>query len=370
MKAVGPRLVSDQTFYPLVLYGTGFVPEMKLRIDGAGRTETATPQVVDDEHATVRVRLEGVVHPRRSLTRVRIAVAGTADRGTTLRVVNDSRFPVLEDLEVDPDGRRFFVASASTDEVWIVSRDGAPARPVRVGDGPRALARYRDERGRWWLVILHQFAAELWLLPFDDVDAEPIRVGVPPDPQAVTVDSDRHRAYVTSRFTDAVHVIDLQARRELQAFPVGVRPRPVTLGRHGMLLVVGNQGSSDESVIDLERMHEIRAEPAPGTPIVGGRTEPYARDVMGGKAARDLVFSERLGVAFASSIGPNVGPNPDRMEVSMNGGIGVVDGSGRFLRHVSMLRGVPEGLALDDARGSSTRPTSPPAGWSSSTRPD
>jgi hypothetical protein len=39
------------------------------------------------------------------------------------------------------------------------------------------------------------------------------------------------------------------------------------------------------------------------------------------------------------------------MEVSMNGGIGVVDASGHFLRHVSMLRGVPAGLALDDTRG-------------------
>jgi DNA-binding beta-propeller fold protein YncE len=351
VKTVSPRLLSDQTSYPLMLYGAAFAAGMKVRIEAPGRTETASVDVIDDEHATVRLRLDGVVHPRRSVTRVRIAVDGSDDRGAALRVVNDSRFPVLEDFEVDLDGRRFFVASASTDAVWIVSRDGAPPRLVRVGDGPRALTRYRDERGRWWLVILHQFAAELWLLPFDDPDAVPIRIPVPPDPQDVTVDSDRRRAYVTSRVTDAVHVIDLQRRQELQAFPVGVNPRPVALGRGGTLLVVGNQGSSDQSVIDLDQMREVRAQPGPGTSIVGGRTERYSRDVMGGKAARDLVFSDRLGVAFVSSIGPNVGPNPDRMEVSMNGGIGVIDGSGRFLRHVSMVRGVPEGLALDDERG-------------------
>src|SRR5262249_14217592 len=165
------------------------------------------------------------------------------------------------------------------------------------------------------------------------------------------VDSDRHRAYVTSRFTDTVHVIDLQLRRELRALPVGVNPRPVTLGRQGTLLLVGNQGSSDESSVDLDEMREIRVQPGPDTSIIGGRTERYVRYVMGGKAARDLVFSDRLGATFISSIGPNVGPNPDRMEVSMNGGIGVIDGMGRFVRHVSMLRGVPEGLALDDARG-------------------
>lgn len=343
--------MSDQTSYPLTLYGTAFAPGMNVRIDGAGKTETATADVIDDGHATVRLRLDGVVHPRTPLTRVRIAVAGGTDRGAVLHVVNDSRFPELEDLEVDPDGRRFFVASVSTDEVWVVSRDGAMPRRLRVGDGPRALGRYRDEAGRWWLVILHQFAAELWLVPFDDLDAAAIRIATPPDPQGVAVDSDRHRAYVTSRVTDAVHVIDLQQRGELRVVPVGVNPRPVALGRRGTLLLVGNQGSSDQSLVDLDEMHETRVEAGPDTRIIGGRTERYAHDVMGGKAARDVVVSDRLGVAFASSIGPNVGPNRDRMEVSMNGGIGVIDTSGRFVRHVSMERGVPDGMALDDARG-------------------
>jgi hypothetical protein len=162
---------------------------------------------------------------------------------------------------------------------------------------------------------------------------------------------DRQRAYVTSRFTDAVHVVDLAERREVGVIAVGVNPRPVALGRRGTLLVVGNLGSSDQSLVDLETGRQLRVEPGPGTPIIGGRTERYATDVMGGKAARDLIFSDRLGVAFLASIGPNVGPNGHRMEVSMNGGIGVVDAAGHFLRHVSMLRGVPAGLALDDTRG-------------------
>jgi hypothetical protein len=57
--AVSPRLVSDQTVYPLVLYGTGFAPGMRIRIEGAGRTETAAVDVVDDAHAIARVRLTG-----------------------------------------------------------------------------------------------------------------------------------------------------------------------------------------------------------------------------------------------------------------------------------------------------------------------
>ena len=324
---------------------------MQVRIEGAGRTETASVDVVDGAHAIVHVRLDGVVRANRPPTRVRISAAGTEDRGVGVRVVNDSSYPVLTDLEVDPAGERFFVASATTDELWIVFRDGSAPRRLPVGDGPRALARYRDERGRWWLVVLLQFAAELRLVPFDDVEQAPIRIAVPPDTEDVVVDSDRQRAYVTSRFTDAVHVIDLVKRREIGTVAVGVNPRPVALGRHGTLLVVGNQGSSDQSLVDLDSGHEIRVAPGPDTPIIGGRTERYASDVMGGKAARDLLFSDRLGVAFIASIGPNVGPNAHRMEVSMNGGIGVVDAAGRFLRHVSMLRGVPAGLALDDAKG-------------------
>ena len=92
--------------------------------------------------------------------------------------------------------------------------------------------------------------------------------------------------------------------------------------------------------------------PRPGTPIIGGHTEPHARDVMGGKAPRALLWSARLGRLFVTSIGPNIGPNPQRMEVSMNGGVGVVDlAAQRFERHLGFGAGVTEGMALDDAGG-------------------
>jgi hypothetical protein len=37
-----------------MLHGTAFVPGMTVRIDGAGRSETAKVDVIDGEHATVR----------------------------------------------------------------------------------------------------------------------------------------------------------------------------------------------------------------------------------------------------------------------------------------------------------------------------
>jgi len=73
---------------------------------------------------------------------------------------------------------------------------------------------------------------------------------------------------------------------------------------------------------------------------------------MGGKAPRALLWSPRLQKLFVTSIGPNIGPNPQRMEVSMNGGVGVVDvASGRFERHLGFGAGVSEGMALDEGTG-------------------
>ncbi len=90
--------------------------------------------------------------------------------------------------------------------------------------------------------------------------------------------------------------------------------------------------------------------------IVGGGTERFSAQVMGGKAPRGMVASERLGRLFMASLGPNVGPNTERMEVSPNGGVAVVDPvRGEVVRHRGFGAGVTEGLALDEARGAALR---------------
>ncbi|HEX8698465.1 MAG TPA: MtsA protein, partial [Myxococcaceae bacterium] len=92
--------------------------------------------------------------------------------------------------------------------------------------------------------------------------------------------------------------------------------------------------------------------PVPGVSIVGGGTERFSDKVMGGKAPRGMVASERLGRVFFSSLGPNVGPNAERMEVSPNGGVAVVDPArGEVVRHRGFGAGVTEGLALDETAG-------------------
>ncbi len=130
-------------------------------------------------------------------------------------------------------------------------------------------------------------------------------------------------------------------------------PDPKPLAVAGPLVVVGSQGSGELESLGLDDGRALASiGPRPGTPIVGGHTEPHAADVMGGKAPRALLWSPRLGKLFVTSIGPNVGPNPQRMEVSMNGGVGVVDlGARRFERHLGFGAGVTEGMALDEETG-------------------
>ena len=121
----------------------------------------------------------------------------------------------------------------------------------------------------------------------------------------------------------------------------------------GASLVVGSQGTGELESLGLDDGRPAEPiGPRPGTPIIGGHTEPHARDVMGGKAPRALLWSPRLAKLFVTSIGPNVGPNPQRMEVSMNGGVGVVDlGARRFERHLGFGAGVTEGMAMDEGTG-------------------
>ncbi len=93
--------------------------------------------------------------------------------------------------------------------------------------------------------------------------------------------------------------------------------------------------------------------PGPGMPIIGGGTAAFSKYVMGGTAPRDSAWSPSLKRLLVASVGPNIGPNPERMEVSMNSGVSVVDpATSHFVRHVGILaEGVLQSLALDDKAG-------------------
>ncbi|MCK6551316.1 MtsA protein [Myxococcota bacterium] len=368
---VGPRQISNQSAYPVMIWGEALEPGMTLVVKTSPPVSVPT-SFVDARHLTAVIPAGLPILSNLSTVDVTLALVtarGDAVAGDArLTVSNDTAFPTpyaLELVELDG-GPLLFSASPSTDELRVHTK-AAPSRTVAipVGDRPRALARFTDTEREPWLAVAHgggtlellrvraiarALTATATVVTLTPDDRRTFDLGV--DLQDLAIDEARARAYVTSHVRDRVLVVDLARGAVVAEHAVGINPRAITLARGGRAAIVANIQSEDVSTVDLERGAEVRTRPAPGTPIIGGHTERYSALVMGGKAGRGLVASERLGVAFMSTLGPNVGPNADRMEVTQNGGITVIDpATGRHLRHVSMLHGVPEGLALDDARG-------------------
>ncbi len=147
---------------------------------------------------------------------------------------------------------------------------------------------------------------------------------------------------------DDVEIVDLQTGTETR-IEVGIDPRAMVI-EDGNHLAVANVGSSDVSLVDLAAGTSHAIVPTPDTTMIGGPTARFQTSIMGGKAVRALVASPKLGVTFAATIGPNIGPNEQRWAVSMNGGVSVIEGN-RVARHVSIAPAVPEAMALDDERG-------------------
>jgi DNA-binding beta-propeller fold protein YncE len=346
---VGPRHVSNETTYPLTLYGRGFTEGMTLLVEGPTRALLQTT-LVDERHLVVRLPTLEVPEnvSQRSFTLTLIGDDGKpVGEPTTIDVVNDAAYRLPYDLQIDRAGTRVFVASPSTDEI-LVADVGGEFSVIPVGDRPQALSRWVDEKGTEWLVVAYAHARRLSLLSMRDPKTRSRTIPIPTGGQGLAVHG--RRAYVSNRVLEALLVVDLVDERLVGSHPTGVDPGPVVV--HDGVAWVGNLGSTDLSRIDLGSGQTLRLAASSSVAIVGGHTERYQPYVMGSSAPRDLVVSPSRRHLFVADVGPVIGPNPDRMEVSMNGGVGVVDfDGGIYRRHVSIRRGVPQGLALDDARG-------------------
>jgi len=363
--AAGPRLISNQTDYPVTIYGQGFHEGMTATVAGL-RLPT---HLVDARRLTTVIPGGGIeISAAQAILQVDLRLEGARGQAT-LTLVNDAAFVTPVDLEVAQG--RIFVASRTTDELLAIDEAGA-ITSVATCDGPRSLDLYRDGEEQEWLVVACEFGKELRLVRVDDPSVQR-SIAVAPSLQAVRVAGGT--AWVTEHRDESVIAVDLETGEVVGRFASRVDPRPLDV--LGDRILVGNGSTEDLTLIRLaakgaERDPTARVDQAvarpdpvrrriegttqrvaidPQTRIIGGHTEDFARYVMGGKRVRAIAASDRLGVFFVSSLGPNVGPNPERMEVTMNGGIGVVDTEGNFLRHVSLRRGLPEGLALDEARG-------------------
>lgn len=345
---VGPRVVSNQTTQPLSIYGENLRPGMTLRL-AAPFERTVPLTVVDPGHAHARLPADLTLPPQTVQVTAVLSVEGQRARSEVgLTVVNDAAF--ADWTQLVRAGDVLWAASSTTDTLARIDPLEGEVTRFPGGDGPSALAAWTEPDGAPRLAVAHAWLPELWIL--DARTGAVLRtLAAPAYATGVVVDTRRRLAIVAETAENTVRALSLddggvQWRRE-------VLPDPKPLALAGAWVVVGSQGSGELEALWLDdgRAGDSIA-PRPGTPIVGGHTEPHAPDVMGGKAPRALLWSIRLGKLFVTSIGPNIGPNPQRMEVSMNGGVGVVDvGARRFERHLGFGAGVTEGMAIDEDQG-------------------
>jgi len=353
--SVGPRLTSNETSQPLSIQGEHLVPGLSLALGPP--LSRQLPLVVEDAvHAYARLPsdLELPEDVPQVVVEVRLAGPGADARpegSARLTVVNDAAFTDLTALVLSPDGRTLFIASAPTDTVFALDVDTGRVERLATGDGPSALAVWTDGAGRPWLGVAHRYQAELWLYALDTPGRQRWVLPAPWGAEGLMVDGPGGVAYVAERVRDRVHALSLVDGEVRWSAPVD--PNPRALARWKDLLAVGSLQTGQLELLRVEDGTRVATVvPGPGVSIVGGNTERFRAQVMGGKAPRFLVVSERLGHVFMSSLGPNVGPNPQRMEVSANSGVSVVEPSrGIYVRHRGFGAGGTEGLALDDAAG-------------------
>jgi hypothetical protein len=353
--AVGPRLTSNQTSEPLSVYGEGLEQGMRLAL-GPPVSRELPLKVVDARHAYARLPAGVELPPGLPLASVGVrliaAPGSPAPEGEArLDVVNDAAFPDLFALALAPDGRTAFIASPPTDTVFALELGTGQVTALSTADGPSAVATYKDAGGRAWLAVAHRFSPELRLYELDTAGKAPRVLPAPVGAMGLTVDARGEVAFIAEQVRDTVRAVSLTDGKE--QWVAAVDPNPWALAPWKELLAVGSlQTGQVELLRQPDGGRVATLVPEPGVPIVGGGTERFSKQVMGGKAPRGMVASERLGRLFVSSLGPNVGPNAERMEVSANGGVAVMDpAKGKVVRHRGFGAGVTEGLALDDAAG-------------------
>ena len=349
LMSLGPRLVSNETSQPLSIHGERLVPGLKLVL-GPPLSRELPLVVVDAGHAYARLPA-GLALPEDS-PQVLVEARLSGGEGTArLTMVNDAAFADLTAMALSPDGRTLFLVSPPTDTVLTLDVESGRVERLAVGDGPSALDTYTDATGKPWLGVVHRYQPELRLYALDAPGSAPRVLPAPLGAQGLEVDGARGVAFVAEHVRDRVHALSLADGTP--RWSAAVDPNPRALARWKDLLAVGSLQTGQLELLRQEDGAPVATVvPGPGVSIVGGHTEPYREQVMGGKAPRALVASERLGRLFMASLGPNVGPNPKRMEVSSNSGVAVVDPArGGYVRHRGFGEGVTEGLALDEARG-------------------
>ena len=352
LDTIGPTVISNQTSYPLTVYGGGFRNGDVVSFEGPF-TAAIPATFIDGSHLTLRLppqKLNPLTDSMQARVSVRHADGTRLPGNATITVVNDADFAEPYTCALTPDGSALFVASPTTDEIYRYNTDSGQHEVIHAGDGPRALAMSADGSQ---LVAADEYESALELISTSKPSVSK-KIPLGEWPEDVTLDG--QNAWVTTRQGHVMRV-DLAKGVVGQAAVPGRQPRSIIQG--GNQLFVAQIGT-DDVVASAPSIKENgafelptpkRIAPGPGVKIVGGRTAKYGAYVMSGKAARALVYDPSHELVFASTIGPNIGPNPDKVEVSMNGGVEVIDAkTDQVLLHKGMGAGVLEGLAIDPAK--------------------
>lgn len=343
LSAVGPRMVSNQTSQPLALYGERLGAAKSVWVGNVQMPLT----VLDEQHAYARLPAGYAIEAARPQAVVPVRLE-PGDSSVDLTVVNDVAFADFASLALSRDGRTAWAASSTTDQLATIELGSGKVTMAQTGDGPSALATWIDPGGREWLLVGHAFQPELWLLSGGEQKSLRASAHV----SGLQVDAQQGVVFVAEVKGDTVSAVRLSDGRELWRTPVFPNPRSMALV--GDWLAVGSLQTGEVQLVERKTGALVRGlAPSPATSIVGGGTERWSSYTMGGKAPRAMAWSQRFSRLFLSSIGPNIGPNPDKMEVSMNGGVGVIDptasGSNNgWIRHLGFGAGVTEALAVDD----------------------
>lgn len=346
---VGPRLLTNATNSPLTITGVG-LSKAKGLVLGPPASKTLPLVVLDDAHAFA-VLPAGVELGLGSEAVVDASLEGGSGKAE-LRLINDTRFPELVAMAGTADGKALVAVSTNEDRVYAIDLATKKVTSIAVSDGPSAVA----PLGPSSVIVTHLFSPELVVI---DLAASPPTVTRAPGPRfAASVVVEGELAFVAEHARDTVSALEVKnGFKEKWRTPVAMNPRAMAVTPSG--LAVGSLQTGEVELLEVTSGRVLGStQPKPGTPIVGGTTQKYSQYVMNGKAPRALVASSKLGRLFLSSIGPNIGPNPDKMEVSMNGGVASLalpttqkGSSLAWQRHLGFGAGVTEALVLDEAQG-------------------
>jgi hypothetical protein len=339
-------VTSNQTQQPLTLYGERFRPGLALILGPP--FSRRIPLAVRGPSEAYAVLPADLSLPA-ELAEERITLTLSEGGGeAALVLVNDRAFADPTALALTPDGRFIAALSGPTDELVVYDTQTKKQTRVATGDGPSGLAGFQGPQGLPFFAVVHAFSPELRLYRADAPKGPPQFFPAPTQATGVVVEGET--AYVAERIDDTVRALDLSAGGK-ERWRTAVAPDPRALLWAPPGIAVGSLGSGEVQWLEpTAGQLEHTWAPDPKTSIVGGGTEKFGWAVMGGKAVRSLAWLPEAKALLVSSIGPNVGPNPQRMEVSMNSGVAVVQ-AGRFVRHLGLGEGVLEGLAADEPRG-------------------